>query len=67
MFIDWSQLKRLPDIDMFIDVGFGPEGTPDLIKKFKKKFLILIDPLEESERFARTSLNKKKYNFFTIT
>jgi hypothetical protein len=64
MFIDWSQLKGLPDIDMFIDVGFGPEGTVDLIKKFKKKILILIDPLEESECFARTSLNKKKYNFF---
>lgn len=64
MFVDWSQLKRLPDIDIFIDVGFGPEGTSDLIKQFKKKKLILIDPLDESELFATSSLNKKKYTFF---
>jgi FkbM family methyltransferase len=64
MFVDWSQLTRLPDIDIFIDIGFGPEGTSDLIKKFKKKFLILIDPLEESESYARLSLNKEKYTFF---
>ena len=34
MYIDWDQLKNLPDIDTFIDVGVGAEGTPDLYEKF---------------------------------
>jgi FkbM family methyltransferase len=64
LFIDWSQLKKLPDIDIFIDVGFGPGGTPELVKKFKNKELILIDPLKESEIFARALFKaKKKYKY----
>lgn len=64
MFIDWSQLKKIPDIDIFVDVGFGPFGTADLIEKFKKKKLILIDPLDESENYAKLNLKKKNYNFY---
>lgn len=58
LFIDWSQLKKLPDIDIFIDIGFGPNGSPDLIKKFKNKELILIDPLKKSETFAKLLIKK---------
>ena len=66
LFIDWSQLKKLPDIDIFIDVGFGHRGTPDLIKKFKNKELILIDPLKESEIFARAFFKEKKKDGYTF-
>ena len=34
-YIDWAQLQSLPEIDTFIDVGVGLEGTPDLYEKFK--------------------------------
>jgi len=64
MYIDWGQLKKLPDIDIFIDVGFGPKGTMRLIKGFNPKYSILIDPLKESESFASKSLKKHKYDFF---
>lgn len=66
LFLDWGQLNKLPDIDTFIDIGFGPTGTPDLLKKFDNKNieLILIDPLKESESFARRSLKKKRFTFY---
>lgn len=68
LFIDWSQLKRLPDIDIFIDVGFGPIGTPHLTEQFRKKNneLILIDPLKESEIFAKAlfAIKKGRYTFY---
>jgi FkbM family methyltransferase len=66
LFIDWDQLNKLPDVDTFIDIGFGPTGTPDLLKKFNKsnKELILIDPLKESELFARQSLKKERFTFY---
>ena len=53
MYIDWKQLKNLPDIDTFIDVGVGAEGTPDLYEKFCEKKLVLIDPLDEAEKFYK--------------
>ena len=28
MFIDWSQLDQLPEIDTLIDIGVGIDGTP---------------------------------------
>ena len=27
MYIDWPQLKRLPQVNTFIDIGVGPKGT----------------------------------------
>ena len=51
MYIDWSQLDKLPNIDSLIDVGVGPNGTPDLYHRFKDKKLVLIDPLDEAEKF----------------
>ena len=51
MYVDWEQLKKLPEIDNLIDVGVGQKGTPDLYKRFESKKLILIDPLDEAEKF----------------
>ena len=64
MFIDWSQLDKLPDIDTLIDVGVGPDGTPDLYKKFTGKKLILIDPLDESEKFYKDEMQGVDAIFF---
>ena len=57
MFIDWSQLNNLPNIDTLIDIGVGSEGTPDLYNKFNTQKLILIDPLEEAEEYAKIFFN----------
>ena len=51
MFIDWSQLDKLPEIDTLIDIGVGPMGTPDLYKRFHSATLLLIDPLDETENY----------------
>ena len=64
MYIDWSQLDKLPDIDTLIDVGVGPEGTPELYKKFKEKKLVLIDPLDESEKFFKNNMQETDAIFF---
>jgi FkbM family methyltransferase len=64
MYIDWSQLEKLPEIDTLIDIGVGPQGTPDLYKKFKKKKLILIDPLDEAEKFFNNHMQGFDAMFF---
>ena len=64
MYIDWDQLKNLPDIDTFIDVGVGAEGTPDLYKKFCEKKLVLIDPLDEAENFYKNNMQDADAIFF---
>lgn len=64
MYIDWSQLNKLPDIDTLIDVGVGPDGTPDLYKKFAEKKLILIDPLDEAEKFFKDKMQGYDATFF---
>ena len=60
MYIDWRELKTLPKVSNFIDIGVG-EGTTDLWKKFKNSKIICIDPLRESEEITKKKL--KKYNF----
>jgi len=64
MFIDWAQLESFPEIDTLIDVGVGPEGTPDLYQKFKGKQLVLIDPLDEAEYFFKHNMTDKNAVFF---
>lgn len=64
MYIDWSQLEKLPDIDTLIDIGVGPDGTPDLYQKFKKKKLILVDPLDEAEKFFNNHMQGFDAMFF---
>lgn len=64
MYIDWEQIKNLPDIDTFIDVGVGPSGTPNLYKKFAKKKLVLIDPLTEAEEFYKKEMQENDAIFF---
>ena len=64
MYIDWEQLKSLPDIDTFIDVGVGADGTPDLYQKFQEKKLVLIDPLDEAEKFYKENMQEVDAVFF---
>ena len=64
MYIDWKQLKNLPDIDTFIDIGVGAEGTPDLYEKFYEKKLVLIDPLDEAEKFYKENMQDNDAIFF---
>ena len=64
MYIDWEQLKKLPEIDNLIDVGVGQKGTPDLYKRFESKKLILIDPLDEAEKFYINHMENKDAIFF---
>tara|TARA_B110000305_G_scaffold53690_1_gene59060 strand:+ start:288 stop:926 length:639 start_codon:yes stop_codon:yes gene_type:complete len=64
MYIDWDQLKNLPNIDTFIDVGVGAEGTPDLYEKFSEKKLVLIDPLDEAENFYKNNMQNADAIFF---
>ena len=64
MYIDWNQLKNLPDIDTFIDVGVGAEGTPDLYEKFSEKKLVLIDPLDQAEKFYKENMQETDAIFF---
>ena len=64
MYIDLDQLDNLPDIDSLIDVGVGPDGTPDLYKRFTGKKLILIDPLDEAENFFKNKMNATDSMFF---
>jgi FkbM family methyltransferase len=66
MFIDWAQLNRLPSIDTLIDIGVGSEGTPDLYNKFNTQKLVLIDPLEEAEIYAKKHLKNRDVEFFKL-
>lgn len=63
MYNDWDQIKKLPEIDTLIDIGVGAKGTPDLYRRFKKANLILIDPLEESKKYAERLKNKRDLVF----
>ena len=53
MYIDWKQINKLPNVKTLIDIGVGPNGTPDLYKRFIKSKLILIDPLDEAKNYAK--------------
>jgi len=64
MYIDWPQINRLPEIDTLIDIGVGKEGTPDLYDRFPKAKLILIDPIDEAEKFVIDKLSRRDYEFF---
>jgi len=59
MFIDWNQMDRLPAIDTLIDIGVGPMGTPDLYERFSSAKLLLIDPLDETERYINKHLRSR--------
>lgn len=64
MYIDLDQLKHLPPIDTLIDIGVAPHGTPELYELFNDANLILIDPLYESEKYAKEHLAQRGYKFF---
>lgn len=63
MYIDWEQINKLPNIKTLIDIGVGPNGTPDLYKRFVNSKLILIDPLDEAKSYAK-KLNKSRNVLF---
>ena len=63
MYIDWQQIESLPEIDTFIDIGVGPEGTEDLYRVFKNANLILIDPIDEAKEYANRLSKDRKVVF----
>ena len=63
MYIDWSKLDKLPDIDTLIDIGVGPMGTPDLYERFYSAKLLLIDPLDETEDYITQNLLSREVMF----
>ena len=63
MYIDWPQLKRLPQVNTFIDIGVGPKGTPVLWEQFRDAKIICIDPLDEAEIIAAKLLQNSDYIF----
>lgn len=64
MYVDWDQIKTLPNINTLIDIGVGPNGSPLFYKTFKNANLILIDPLIESKKFVEKNLKKRNYVFY---
>lgn len=64
MYIDWEQIDRLPEIDVFIDIGVGPKGTPMFWEKYRDKKLVCIDPLPEASDIASKMLAGCDYKFF---
>lgn len=64
MYIDWSQINKLPNIDTLIDIGVGPSGSPDLYKRFINSKLILIDPLDESKIYAQKLGKNREVTFY---
>lgn len=63
MYIDWQQIKSLPEIDTFIDVGVGPKGTEDMYRVFKNANLILIDPLDEAKEYSKKLCKNRNVTF----
>lgn len=63
MYIDWSQLDKLPEIDTLVDIGVGPMGTPDLYKRFSSAKLLLVDPLDETENYINSNLVSRDVMF----
>ena len=64
MYIDWGQLDKLPDIDTLIDIGVSDHGTTDLYNRFPTQKLVLIDPLDEAERYVQEELTNRDVTFF---
>lgn len=66
MYINWDQLKDLPEIDTLIDIGIGTRGTPELYEIFPDKKLILIDPIKEAKKYIDEQLKNKNFKFFNV-
>ena len=64
MYVDWGQLKKLPEIDTLIDIGVGPMGTPDLYDQFASSKLLLIDPLDETQSYIDKNLTSREVIFY---
>jgi len=66
MYIDFDQIKNLPNIDTLIDIGVGPDGTKDLYNNFKNANLILIDPIDQAKKYADKLSKKRNVQFFQV-
>tara|TARA_B100001057_G_C22595787_1_gene850779 strand:- start:250 stop:897 length:648 start_codon:yes stop_codon:yes gene_type:complete len=64
LYIDWDQLKKLPEIDTLVDIGVGDIGSPMLYERFPKQKLILVDPLDEAEHYAKNNLSERDFVYF---
>jgi len=64
IYIDWKQINKLPNVKTLIDIGVGPNGTPDLYKRFIKSKLILIDPLDEAKNYAKKLSKSRNVLFY---
>ena len=64
MYNDWQQIKRLPDIDTLIDIGVGASGTPELYERFIGKKIVLIDPLDEAQKFYENHMGNRDVIFY---
>jgi FkbM family methyltransferase len=64
MYIDWKQINKLPNIKTLIDIGVGPNGTPDLYTRFTNSKLILIDPLDEAKSYAENLSKSRNVLFY---
>ena len=64
MYIDWQQLESLPEIDTFVDIGVGTQGTEDMYRYFKNSNLILIDPIDEAREYAKKLSRHRNVIFF---
>ena len=64
LYIDWDQLKKLPEIDTLIDIGVGDIGTPMLYERFPNQKLILVDPLDEADHYIKNNLSKRDFIYF---
>ena len=64
MYNDWQQIKRLPDIDTLIDIGLGADGTPELYERFIGKKIVLIDPLDEAQKFYENHMGNRDVIFY---
>ena len=64
MYIDWQQLESLPEIDTFVDIGVGTQGTEDMYRYFKNSDLILIDPIDEAKEYAKKLSRHRNVIFY---
>ena len=64
MYIDWDQLKKLPEIDTLVDIGVGDNGTENLYNRFSNQKLILVDPIDEAEKYISNNLEHRDVIYF---
>lgn len=63
----WAGLSILPRVEILVDVGIGPQGTPGLWEEFPSARKIFVDPLEESVEGCRHFLYEgSEHRFYCV-